>query len=244
LDKPHSYLYAWPEYEISLRQYQQYCGLLIRRKQGEPIAYITGQQEFWSLPLKVNNNTLIPRAETELLVEQALDKIPINDPYNIVDLGTGSGAIALAIASERPQCHIIATDNMLPTLQQAIENAKRLNSQNIEFKQGHWFEPLQTHSFDMIISNPPYIAEHDKHLKKLVFEPDNALISAKEGLKDLEHIIEYAHLYLKKAGYLLLEHGYNQAKVVNSLLKNSQYQHITLYCDLANQPRVTLAQSS
>jgi len=234
-----SYLYAWPQRAVSMAQHHHYQDLLNRRLQGEPVAYLTGQQEFWSLTLQVTPATLIPRPETEVLVEQALSRIPLNQQLTLMDLGTGSGAIALAIAGQRPQCSVIAIDNVAETLMIARHNAHQLGIQNIQFVLSDWFSAVATVPVDLIVSNPPYIATQDPHLHDIRYEPQRALIAGNDGLQALRHIISRAPAYLTSQGWLLLEHGYQQAQAVQTLFKQRGYTSITTYLDLAQNPRVT-----
>ncbi len=216
--------------------------LLKRRLNGEPIAYILGYREFYGLKLKVTPDTLIPRPDTEALVEAALAKIPQNQSCKILDLGTGTGAIALAIAHNRPQVFVTATDASENALKIAQENAQNLKITNIEFVQSDWFGALQNQSFDVIVSNPPYIEQNDVHLTQgdLRYEPITALVSGQDGLDDIHHIIANAPQHLNPRGYLLLEHGYNQAKSVAVLLKNAGFSEIETIKDLGSNERVTL----
>ncbi|MDY6992012.1 MAG: peptide chain release factor N(5)-glutamine methyltransferase, partial [Pseudomonadota bacterium] len=205
-------LYAWPQQVVSMAQHHHYQDLLNRRRQGEPVAYLTGQQEFWSLMLQVTPATLIPRPETEVLVEQALTRIPLNQQLTLMDLGTGSGAIALAIAGERPQCSVIAIDNVAATLMIARHNAHRLGLKNIQFVLSDWLSAVATTvAVALIVSNPPYIATQDPHLHDIRYEPQQALIAGNDGLQALRHIISRAPAYLTSQGWLLVEHGYQQA---------------------------------
>lgn len=240
-------LYTWPERELSESQAQAFFDLVAQRQQGQPIAYLTGQREFWGLNLQVNPNTLIPRADTETLVEAALQQANLypQTELKLLDLGTGSGAIALALASELPQAEIHAADYSSQALAIAQANAQQLNLA-IQFHQGSWFEPVSGHKFDIIVSNPPYIESDDPHLNQgdLRFEPNQALASGTDGLDDLRVIISHAPAYLKPQGWLMVEHGYNQAISVANLFKQSGYQAIKLITDLAGQPRVTIGQKS
>ena len=241
-----TWLLTWPEKELTLEQLQQFNQYLELRSTGMPIAYITGEKEFWTLSLKVTSETLIPRPETELLVEKALEKVAIDSNKNILDLGTGSGAIALSIASEREFCHILATDSSQAALEVAQDNAKNLKINNISFLKSHWFNQINqdTNKFDMIISNPPYIAENDLLLEKnvLKYEPTQALISSDNGMADISEIIKNCLTYLTQKGWILFEHGYQQADEVQNLLKKQGFSKINTINDLNHQPRVTLAQ--
>lgn len=217
--------------------------LVQRRAQGEPIAYLLGYREFWSLLLKVTPATLIPRPETELLVELALKLFSSEKVVRLADLGTGSGAIALAMASERPHWKIVATDNSPAALTVATDNAQRLGITQVDFRLGDWCSPLGDEPYDLIISNPPYIAADDQHLRQgdLRFEPHSALIAAQEGLHDLNIIITQARQHLVSEGYLLLEHGYDQGTQVAALLRDQGYSQITQHLDLAGNSRVVRA---
>jgi release factor glutamine methyltransferase len=246
LHKPRSYLFAWPEQTLSPEQHRYYMRLVERRLSQEPIAYITGQREFWSLPLRVNPHTLIPRPETELLVERSIHHLQQISQPRIADLGTGSGAIALALASDRPDAAIDATDISTKTLTQAKENAKRLGFDHITFHQGDWCEALPVdQTYDLIVSNPPYIEADDPHLYQgdLPQEPELALVSGSDGLNAIRTIVRQASAgRLRAAGWLLLEHGYQQAEAVQKLLRSAGFTNIATHPDLAGHPRVTEGQ--
>ncbi len=241
LKKPRSFLHGWPEQELTSNQLGSLDALLARRLAGEPLAYITGKREFWSLTLKVNKHTLIPRAETETLVEQALNRIPADTNTAVVDLGTGSGAVALAIASERPMAQITATDVSEDALALARENGSALNLMNVEWQQGNWFKPLAGRQFDVIISNPPYVAEGDPYLEQgdLPAEPRVALIASGDGLDAIRNIARGAKDALVADGWLLLEHGYDQEQAVAGILSDAQYDTIASYKDASGIARVT-----
>ncbi len=215
-------------------------GLLVRRKRGEPVAYITGTREFWSMELDVTPGTLIPRPETELLVEKALEHIPRDAEWTIADLGTGSGAIALAITKERPHCRVIAADNSPAALEVARSNAKKFGLTNIEFHEGDWFAALAGATFDMILSNPPYIRAGDPHLKQgdVRFEPATALVAGAEGLDAIRHIARHAREFLKPGGWLLFEHGWDQAEAIGDYLRQQGYRNIVSHTDLTGHARV------
>jgi len=215
--------------------------LLARRARGEPVAYLTGKREFWSLELTVTPDVLIPRPETELLVEQALARIPKDAAWTVADLGTGSGAVALAIAHERPRCRVIATDASVSALAVARANAERLGLGNVEFRHGEWLAPLDNEVVDLIVSNPPYVAEGDPHLDQgdLRFEPRAALVAGPDGLDALRRIAADARAHLRPGGWLLLEHGYDQAGAVRALVSDSGYREVASYRDLAGHERVT-----
>ena len=215
--------------------------LVARRERGEPIAYLTGKREFWSLRLKVTPATLIPRPETELLVEKALTHIPPDARWNIADLGTGSGAIALAIAHERSRCRIYACDQSAAALDVARVNAARLNIANIEFFHGDWLAPLARHTFEMVVSNPPYVRVNDPHLNAgdVRFEPRTALTGGPDGLDAIRPIAKQAFTRLMPGGFLLLEHGHDQAATVTEVLTAAGFCEILCHRDLAGHDRVT-----
>jgi len=241
LHKPRTWLHTWPEQELSAEQAAQFQQLVSRRAGGEPVAHLVGQQAFWSLTLQVTADTLIPRPETERLVELALERIPAQASCRIADLGTGTGAIALALAKERPNSLVVATDQSAAALAVARDNARRNQLGNVQFRQGNWLEALQDEAgFDIIVSNPPYIKVEDPHLQQgdVRFEPAGALKAGRAGLDDLQHIIQNALPHLKAGGWLLLEHGYDQGKAVVQLLKQAGYEQVRDYADLAGQPRV------
>lgn len=242
LGQGRSYLYTWPDRTLTEGEQERLEALLMRRIAGEPVAHILGERGFWTLDLKVTSDTLIPRPETELLVEAALDSIPENAIWRIADLGTGSGAIALAIASERPHCRIIAVERSEGALSVARENARRLKLDNVELLQGDWFTPLQGRRFDMIVSNPPYIPQRDPHLQQgdVRFEPLTALASGEDGLEDIRHLIVAAPNFLTPSGWLLLEHGYDQGEAVITLLQQAGYDQVDDLTDLQAHGRVAI----
>jgi release factor glutamine methyltransferase len=216
--------------------------LLARRVRGEPVAYLTGRREFWSLEFLVTPDVLIPRPETELLVEQALARIPTDAEWTIADLGTGSGAVALAIARERPRCRVIATDASEAALAIARANAMRLAITNVEFRHGEWLIPLAGEVMNMIVTNPPYIAEQDPHLAQgdVRFEPRAALVAGADGLDAIRIIAAGAGAHLKPGGWLLLEHGNDQGGHVARLLQEHGYRAIHGHTDLAGLDRITV----
>lgn len=221
---------------------ERFLQLLAKRKLGEPIAYIIGYREFWSLEFAVTPATLIPRPETELLIEVALEKLPANQSINIAELGTGCGAIALALAHERPQWNIIATDKSIAALDVARNNAKRLGITNVSFRQGDWCAALNAERFAAIVSNPPYIADNDAHLQQaeLSFEPIKALVSAENGLCDLRQIIATAREHLLIDGWLMLEHGYDQSDLVKNIFLSHHYQKVADYTDFTGVKRIAV----
>ena len=245
LGKSRSYLFAWPERLLTEPQMQAFAALVARRKAGEPVAHILGVREFWSLELEVTPATLIPRPETELLVESALARIPVDARWDIVDLGTGTGAIALAVASERPHCHIVASDISADALTVAERNADRLGLHNLSFQLGPWYEPVAGRRFHMILSNPPYVRTDDPHLREgdVRFDPRAALVAGPEGLDDLRSIVADAPAFLQPGGWLLVEHGYDQAAAVTELFARAGFEAIATARDLSGQPRVTQGQS-
>lgn len=245
LDVNRIYIHTWPEKIIEEKYFQKYQHVLKLRKKGIPIAYILGKKEFWSLELSVTKEVLIPRPETELLVELALEKIPKNSNQNILDLGTGSGAIALAIAKERPKATIFAVDNSKKALNVAIQNCNKFGFSNINFFLGNWFSPFSEHKFNYILANPPYIDPNDPHLinEDIKHEPMSALISNENGLADLKIIINESKNYLCKDGWIFLEHGYNQAAILRQYIQKNNYFNVTTLKDYNSLDRITFAKS-
>jgi release factor glutamine methyltransferase len=242
LQRPRSHLYAWPEQPLTADQQAQFLALLARRARGEPVAYLTGHREFWSLPLKVTPDTLIPRPETELLVECALELLGAGEGACVADLGTGSGAIAAAIASECPLARLIATDLSAAALAVAADNFQALGLTQIELRQGSWFAALHNEErCDLILSNPPYVAEGDPHLLRdgLPWEPATALSSGADGLDDIRRLIHAAPPYLQPEGWLIIEHGLDQAAAVRRLFEQAGYRETTTQQDLASRDRLT-----
>lgn len=231
---------------VSEQAAARFAALLARREAGEPVAYLTGSQGFWTLELEVSRATLIPRPETELLVELALARIPVDVGSRIADLGTGSGAIALAIAKERPRAVVVATDASIAALEVARRNATRNRIANITFREGDWFAPLAGETFHLIASNPPYIAEGDPHLDEgdLRFEPPTALSSGADGLDAIRRIARDAPSHLVAGGWLLLEHGWDQGTAVRSLLAGTGFIDIETASDLEGRDRVTLGRTA
>ncbi len=244
LDKERPHLRAWPDATLNPEQHQEYQVLVNDRRQGKPLAYITGTREFWSRSFQVSPDVLIPRPDTELLIELSLALIPTNLACKIIDLGTGSGIIAITLAAERLHAQVSATDISVAALQIAQANAAKHNVDRIKFYQSNWFEHIPTGKFDLIISNPPYIAEDDPHLQQgdLRFEPKTALTSAQQGLSDIQTIAESARYRLENSGFLLVEHGYNQQKEVHNIFSELNYYNVQTHTDLSGQPRVTSGQ--
>lgn len=236
-------LYSHPEISLTDIQKKLFSNLVARRMNGEPIAYITGNREFWSLNFMVTNETLIPRPETEILVETILER-SFHDSIVIADLGTGSGAIALSLAHEKPQWQIHATDNCPKALEIAKKNAKLFNLLSVEFHEGNWFSALPPILFDVIVSNPPYIGEKDSDIKQEVYayEPHCALFSNDEGFADLTHIIQESPHFLKPGGFLFLEHGFKQAEKLRKIFLKRGYTNVSTRQDYAGFDRITFGQ--
>jgi release factor glutamine methyltransferase len=238
LSKPREYLITWPERELSSEQLINYEALVQRRAQGYPLAYVTGTKSFWNMELIVTPDVLIPRPDTELLVELALPKL--FPGARVLELATGSGAIACALARERSDINIIATDISAEALKIARLNAQKYNLNNIKFILSDWFISLHDQPFDLIIANPPYLAETDLHLSTDIrFEPRGALVSGKNGDEDYIEIIAQASNYLKTGAWILLEHGADQGPCVRALLAKQGYVHVFTENDLAGLERVT-----
>ena len=241
LGKPRSYLRTWPEHELDGEQLALFQSNLQRRRQGEPVAYILGHQGFWSLDLEVAPHTLIPRPDTELLVETALELLPAM-PLSVLDLGTGTGAIALALASERPAWQVTGVDRVADAVALAERNRLRLQLDNASFLHSHWFSALAGQRFALILSNPPYIRADDQHLAQgdVRFEPSSALVAGCDGLDDIRAIIQAAPAHLLPGGWLLLEHGFDQAKAVRALLAAGGFAEVHSRRDLAGHERISL----
>ncbi|PKV12967.1 peptide chain release factor N(5)-glutamine methyltransferase [Xanthomonas prunicola] len=242
LGRDRAWLFMHGRDAVPLSVAQAFEALVQRREAGEPVAYLTGSRGFWTLDLAVSPATLIPRADTELLVELALERLDTSPGRRAADLGTGSGAIALAIASERPQSQLIATDASAAALGMARRNADRHSLPNVDFRLGNWFAPLAGEAFDLIASNPPYIAAHDPHLQQgdLRYEPGSALASGSDGLDDIRLIVADAPVHLLPGGWLLLEHGWDQGAAVRTLLATAGFDTVATYQDLEQRDRVTL----
>jgi release factor glutamine methyltransferase len=242
LDKPRSWLYAHDDQVLDAQHCSVFEVLVQRRKQGEPVAYITGRRAFWSMDLNVTPDTLIPRPETELLVELALSRVDPESRAEILDLGTGSGAVALAIAVERPACRITAVDVSAEALAVAAANAGQLNLCNVVLEHGDWYSLLDARRFGIIVSNPPYIESSDAHLAigDLRFEPHSALVSGPDGLDDIRTIIAGAHRHLLPGGWLLLEHGWHQGEAIRGLFAQAGFTDVETVRDLEQRDRVTM----
>ena len=236
-----AWLLSHPEHSLTTEQHEQYLALFGRRLSGEPIAYLLGEREFYGLIFKVSPATLIPRPETELLVELALQRIPQQGTCRVLDLGTGSGAIALSIAHARPNANVIAVDASAAALQVAQFNMQRLGLSNVRLSHSDWFSALHGERFDMIVSNPPYIAAGDAHLMQgdVRFEPRTALASGADGLDDIRRITAQAKGHLSNNGWLLVEHGYSQAAQVRAQLQHTGFTGVFSECDLAGIERVS-----
>ncbi len=241
IGKTRSYLHTWPERIVSSEAAQTFAEYLQRRRAGEPVAYILGQQGFWNLDLEVAPHTLIPRPETELLVETAMALQPATTA-RVLDLGTGTGAIALALASERREWQVTAVDRVAEAVALAERNRQRLQLDNVTVLASHWFSALEGQRFELIISNPPYIAAEDPHLVAgdVRFEPSSALVAGADGLDDLRQIVATAPGHLVEGGWLLLEHGYDQAAAVRELLARHGFEQIESRLDLNAHERITL----
>lgn len=249
LKKTRVYLHTWPTRELTKKQVEQFYALLERRLRSEPVAYLIGHREFWSLDFLVTPDTLIPRPETELLVELALKTFDKDDveqkqkmkKMRVADLGTGCGAIALALAMERSMWEIIAVDQSSAALAVAKKNAKRLELSNVFFVCGQWCDALTVGDFDLIVSNPPYVANSDPCLEKsdVYYEPRLALVAGHDGLDAIKIIVQKASQFLRSKGWLMLEHGYEQGCAVRQLFRNNNFSSIKTYRDLSGHERVT-----
>jgi release factor glutamine methyltransferase len=225
---------------VSVEMQQAYDDLIARRKRGAPVAYLTGTREFWSLALEVTPDVLVPRPETEILVELALALLPEGLALSVIDLGTGSGAIALAIASERPLVHMTGVDVSEQALDVAMANSRKLGLMQIQWHAGSWYRPVRDRRFDMIVSNPPYIASNDPAMGRLAAEPALALSGGPTGLEAFDSIIDGAAAHLNPGGWLLLEHGNTQADDVRRMLESRGFGHIRSHADYSGNARVTL----
>jgi release factor glutamine methyltransferase len=242
LNKDRSYLYTWPENILSTEQQQAFEELIQARIKGKAVAYLVGEQAFWTLNLQVTPDTLIPRPETELLIETALEYYSTQASLSILDLGTGSGAIALALASEFPHSQVLAVDISPAALKVAQHNAHTHQLDNVEFLHSSWFNQIPAQQFDLIISNPPYIEANDPHLQQgdLRYEPSIALASGFDGYDAIQEIIQNSPTYLKPQSYLMLEHGYQQAATTRHYLSQANFEDIQSRQDLAKHERITI----
>ena len=246
LQKDRTYLFTWPEKELTEEQANQFNQFFSRRLTGEPVAHIIGQREFWSLPLMVNNSTLIPRPDTELLVEAVLGLFTEDDDdksRRLLDLGTGTGAIVLALANEKKSWRCVGVDKEIAAVELAEKNRAHLKLNNVTILQSDWFSAIASDdAFDAIVSNPPYIDPSDEHLQEgdVRFEPLAALIADKKGLADLEYIITHASKYLKPNGWLLVEHGHDQGAVVRDLFTAKDFVGVNTFRDFGRNERVTV----
>ena len=241
LNKSRSFLYTWPEKTLTVEQFKNFQQMVKKRQQGMPVAHIIGEREFWSLPFIVNESTLIPRPDTEILVETALN-LDVRFNARVLDLGTGTGAIALSIAHERPKWRITAIDKVPEAVALAKANRANLNLEQVEILQSDWFSAVKDRDFDLIVSNPPYIDEQDEHLHMgdVRFEPQSALTAADEGFADLYHIADKAREHLLPGGFLLLEHGYQQAIKVRQKLIDLGYIDVATVRDFGSNDRCTI----
>lgn len=242
LGRPRSWLYAHGDDDLDDASAQRFAGLVARRRAGEPVAYLTGVRGFWRLELRVTPDTLVPRPETERLVELALERIPPGAMVDVVDLGTGSGAIALAIASERPQARVVATDASSAALDVAEANARSLRIGNVRFARGDWWSAVGDARFDVVASNPPYIAEGDPHLSQgdLPYEPPGALASGTDGLDAIRAIAGGVRRHLRPGGWVFLEHGFDQGPAVRAVLQGAGLADVATAPDLEGRDRVTM----
>jgi release factor glutamine methyltransferase len=242
LGRSRGWLFAHGDAPVDADVAARFAALVARREGGEPVAYLTGRRGFWTLELEVTPDTLIPRAETEVLVEEALRRIPRSTAMHVADLGTGSGAIALSIASERPLCRVVASDRSAAALDVARRNAALAGLGNVEFRVGDWLQVLAGERLDLIASNPPYIASGDPHLGQgdLRHEPPSALAAGLDGLDDIRRIVRAAPECLVDGGWLLLEHGHDQGAAVRKLLAAAGFHAVATVQDLEQRDRVSL----
>lgn len=240
LNKPSSYFFAWPETQLENAQQERLAALLARRVEGEPIAYLLGKQAFYGRDFKVTPATLIPRPDTELLVERALALAP-SCTTEVLDLGTGSGAIALTLALERPHWRVCGVDNSEEALAVAKENGVKLGATNCEFMLSHWFSALKGQRYHVIVSNPPYVAPEDEHLTRgdVRFEPKTALVAEQEGYADIRDLVQQAKHYLHAGGMFMVEHGYTQGAGVRTLMQEAGWQGVQTEQDYGERDRVT-----
>jgi release factor glutamine methyltransferase len=247
LNQNRTYFFTWPDKELSAEQAKKFDEFFLRRLTGEPVAHIIGQREFWSLPLMVNNSTLIPRPDTELLVEAVLGLFPDEQPRRLLDLGTGTGAIVLALAHEKKQWQCVGVDREPAAVELAERNRQQLQLSTVKILQSDWFSALANEpAFDVIVSNPPYIDPADEHLNQgdVRFEPLSALTADNHGLADLEFIIAHAPRYLASGGWLLVEHGYDQGSAVRDLFAANQFDELNTFRDYGGNERVTVGRKA
>jgi release factor glutamine methyltransferase len=247
LQKDIAWLIGYGDTAASAVHTKAFYELVTKRNSGQPIAYLTGSRNFWTLDLKVNKNVLIPRPDTETLVEEAIERLPKDRAVKVLDLGTGSGAIALSIAKERPLSKVLAVEYHAEALDLAKQNARRNKIENVEFRLSDWFAAIDpSEQFELIASNPPYVEPGDPHLQQgdLRFEPITALTAAESGFADIRNIIEAAPSQLKDNGWLIIEHGYNQAGRVAELFQNNGFSEITLCNDINHLPRCTVGKKA
>ncbi|WP_312074412.1 peptide chain release factor N(5)-glutamine methyltransferase [Atlantibacter sp.] len=241
--KTRTFIMAFGETPLTGAQQVELDALLARRVTGEPVAYLIGEREFWSLPLMVSPATLIPRPDTECVVEQALARLPAT-PCRILDLGTGTGAIALALASERPDCEVVAVDKVPQAVELARRNARRLDMTRVAIYQSDWFSALPGQRFTLIVSNPPYIDTEDEHLSlgDVRFEPRSALVAPDKGLADIDYLIREARAHLEPGGWLVLEHGWQQGEAVRALFNKAGFKAVKTGLDYGGNERLTMGQ--
>jgi len=244
IQRPLAWLLSYGDTIASNEHMQHFFKLIAERQTGKPIAYIIGSRDFWTLNLQVNEHVLIPRPDTETLVEKALEILDRHSAYSILDLGTGSGAVALSLAKELPQATVLASDAHQDALNIAIGNAAHNSIHNVQFLLSDWFTELEDQRFDLIAANPPYIEAGDEHLNQgdLRFEPDSALIANNEGLSDLEYIIQNSVRFINNHGHVIVEHGYNQQAAVAELFEQHGYSNIICHQDINQLPRCTVGQ--
>jgi release factor glutamine methyltransferase len=244
LDCDRVYLRTWPEKTLNQEQSERFNSLFLQRLEGQPIAHLTGTRDFWSLKLNVNSHTLIPRPDTEVLIEKVLD-LPLNhQSCSVLDLGTGTGAIALAIASEMPHWSVCGVDRFDEVVQLAKENAVKNDLSRVTFLKSDWFSALEGQTYQLIVSNPPYIDANDRHLNEgdVKFEPRSALVAEDKGMADIMKISDLARCFLDHEGWLLFEHGFDQGDIVRKLMLDLGYQRVETFKDYGNNDRVTRGQ--
>jgi len=242
LDCNRTYLFTWPDKTVTTEQYLEFQSLCARRNKGEPIAHITGVRDFWSLELEVNPSTLIPRPDTETLVEQALELVQGQFSGTGLDLGTGTGAIALALAKELPKWQWLGVDYSSDAVELAERNRLKNQIENCQFKKSDWYSAINSQKFDLIVSNPPYINKQDPHLNEgdVRFEPLSALVAEDEGLADIKHILSKARSFLSRNGSVLIEHGYDQGESVREIFVQYGYEKVRTITDLSGNDRVSI----